>query len=150
MRSSILPTLLLTVCLPVMADSIEGLWVLPGGDAVIEIAVDKDGTASLSLLRTLTPGQDRENPDRSLQDRFLAGIELERGFRRKDDTWKGGQIYDPGSGNTYKARITRIDNDHLELRGYVGAPFLGRSETWRLLALFKSQMTRMLDMECKQ
>ncbi len=45
--------------------------------------------------------------------------------------WDGGEILDPNNGKTYKVRMTPIDGGkNLEVRGYVGMPLLGRTQTW--------------------
>lgn len=147
MKSILLILFLLLPSLPVAAASIAGHWIPSGGDAIVEIL--PGDTARLILIRTLDPDlRDTENPDKAHRDRRLAGIELGRGFRRSGDMWKGGEIYDPGSGKTYKAQIELIDDNHLQLRGYIGAPMFGRNEVWTRRELFRSRMARMLDMEC--
>ena len=39
--------------------------------------------------------------------------------------WKGGTIYDPGSGRTYRASLSVVGENRIELRGYVGIPLIG-------------------------
>jgi uncharacterized protein (DUF2147 family) len=40
-------------------------------------------------------------------------------------------VLDPHNGKTYKAKITmKDDGKKLEMRGYIGMPLLGRSQTW--------------------
>lgn len=43
---------------------------------------------------------------------------------------EGGKVYDPESGNEYKAKMTLVDNKTLKLRGYILIPLLGRTEVW--------------------
>lgn len=129
------------------AASIEGQWIPPGGDAVIEIAVHD--TARLTLVRALDPAAvDENNPDPTLRGRPLAGILLGDGFSRSGDEWKGGQLYDPGSGKTYRGQMRLIDEDRLELRGYIGLAAFGRSEVWTRRARFEAQISHMLGLEC--
>jgi uncharacterized protein (DUF2147 family) len=46
-------------------------------------------------------------------------------------TWVGGDILDPNNGKVYKVRIKTADGGKkLEVRGYIGAPLLGRTQTW--------------------
>ena len=43
----------------------------------------------------------------------------------------GGLILDPAKGTTYKVRIKTIDGGKkLEVRGYIGSPMFGRTQTW--------------------
>lgn len=45
--------------------------------------------------------------------------------------WDGGEILDPNKGKTYKVRLKPADGGaKLEVRGYIGAPLLGRTQTW--------------------
>ena len=45
--------------------------------------------------------------------------------------WIGGDILDPNNGKVYKVRIKTADGGKkLEVRGYIGAPLLGRTQTW--------------------
>lgn len=45
--------------------------------------------------------------------------------------WDGGEILDPNNGKTYKVRLKPVDGGaRLEVRGYIGAPLLGRTQTW--------------------
>jgi len=45
--------------------------------------------------------------------------------------WDGGEILDPNNGKTYKVRLTPGDGGKtLSVRGYIGAPLLGRTQTW--------------------
>lgn len=43
----------------------------------------------------------------------------------------GGEIIDPDNGKVYKCKMAVKDNGKkLEVRGYIGVPLLGRSQTW--------------------
>ena len=43
----------------------------------------------------------------------------------------GGQILDPAKGSSYKLRLKPIDGGKkLEVRGYIGSPMFGRTQTW--------------------
>ncbi|HOM12202.1 MAG TPA: DUF2147 domain-containing protein [Rubrivivax sp.] len=45
--------------------------------------------------------------------------------------WIGGDILDPNNGKVYKVRIRAADGGKkLEVRGYIGTPLLGRTQTW--------------------
>jgi len=66
-----------------------------------------------------------------LRDRPLTGLDLFAGFAYDGDgRWTGGTIYDPNSGKTYRCIITWVDGNTLKVRGYIGVPMLGRTETW--------------------
>lgn len=45
--------------------------------------------------------------------------------------WDGGRILDPAKGSTYKVRLKPVDGGKkLEVRGYIGSPMFGRTQTW--------------------
>jgi uncharacterized protein (DUF2147 family) len=45
--------------------------------------------------------------------------------------WEGGDILDPNNGKVYKVRLKPIDGGaRLDVRGYIGTPLLGRTQTW--------------------
>jgi uncharacterized protein (DUF2147 family) len=61
------------------------------------------------------------------------GMEIIRGGQQGDGkaVWEGGKILDPENGKNYSLRLTPIDGGKkLEVRGYIGAPMLGRTQTW--------------------
>jgi hypothetical protein len=69
------------------------------------------------------------------KDAPFIGMVLLEGMRRSPrnpEIWEGGHVLDPDSGKLFRARV-RFDpsGERLELRGYVGIPLNGRSQTWR-------------------
>ena len=68
------------------------------------------------------------------KDKPLTGLEIIRGVKKtdgEDNRWDGGHILDPEDGKTYKLRLTPADGGRkLDVRGYIGAPLLGRTQTW--------------------
>lgn len=48
---------------------------------------------------------------------------------RGSDEASNGTLYDPKSGKTYHGAI-KLDGSRLELRGYVGIPLFGETQTW--------------------
>ena len=67
------------------------------------------------------------------KDQPLQGLEIIRGVTKAETEgrWDGGTVLDPEEGKTYKVRLTVVDGGKkLELRGYIGMPLLGRTQTW--------------------
>ena len=117
---------------------IEGVWLKEDGDGWIELTiVSGELTGSIAGSpqdpdNRNPPRLDGQNPDPALRSRPLLGLTILAGFRHEaDGRWVGGQIYDPNSGKTYRGTITVLDDNTLDLRGYVGIPLIGRTETWR-------------------
>jgi uncharacterized protein (DUF2147 family) len=61
----------------------------------------------------------------------IIGMEILRHMRRSGDEWNGGEILDPENGKTYRATMKLSDDGQkLIVRGYIGLPMFGRSQTW--------------------
>lgn len=66
-----------------------------------------------------------------LKNRPIIGLEILRHMRPHGDEWSGGEILDPESGKTYKAKIRLTDDGKtLIVRGYIGFSLFGRSQRW--------------------
>lgn len=75
--------------------------------------------------------RDPENPEASLRDRPLCGIEVVTGLKRTDrNTWAFGRVYNPKDGKHYRAYLDAGDDGTVSIRGYLGIPLFGKSETW--------------------
>ena len=76
------------------------------------------------------PWLDVENPDPARRSDPLQGIVLLSNFTLSERGWlEGGRIYDPGSGNSYRCQMKLVDGG-LEVRGFIGFSFFGRSQVW--------------------
>ena len=67
------------------------------------------------------------------KDKPMIGLEVIRGVKRgeAENTWDGGTILDAAEGKIYKVRMQPTEGGKkLEVRGYVGMPMLGRTQTW--------------------
>lgn len=68
------------------------------------------------------------------KDKPVVGMTLIKGVKQSDSDkgrWDGGEILDPNNGKTYKVRLTPGEGGKtLAVRGYIGAPMLGRTQTW--------------------
>ncbi|MDH5856468.1 DUF2147 domain-containing protein [Lampropedia aestuarii] len=66
------------------------------------------------------------------KDRPITGMVILWGLKKDGDEYTGGEILDPAKGKTYKSKMHLTDGGtKLSVRGYVGAPMLGRTQTWR-------------------
>jgi uncharacterized protein (DUF2147 family) len=68
------------------------------------------------------------------KDKPILGMTILRGVKqsREDPSvFEGGDILDPNNGKVYRVRLKVVENGaKLEVRGYVGTPMLGRTQTW--------------------
>lgn len=111
--------------------SVLGQWSEPTGSV---IRIDRCGAQICLWIVALGPTApatvDIHNPNPGLRGRALCGLEIGSGFTLRDAGHaSGGSLYDPKSGKTYHGMMS-AEGGSLELRGYIGIPLFGRSETW--------------------
>jgi uncharacterized protein (DUF2147 family) len=117
-----------------------GPWKTDGGDSWVELSrcgeaicgtiiwlkvpsyIDsKDGPVGKTKV-------DRKNPDPALRNRPILGLQVMNGFTAKgNNRWANGTIYNPVSGKSYKCKMHLVSPHKLELRGYIGISFFGRT-----------------------
>jgi uncharacterized protein (DUF2147 family) len=68
------------------------------------------------------------------KDKPIVGMTIIRNMKQSADdkaVFDGGDILDPNNGKVYRSRMKLVDNGNkLEVRGYIGTPMLGRTQTW--------------------
>jgi uncharacterized protein (DUF2147 family) len=119
------------------ADDIIGIW-LTGRKEPAKIQIYRLGEkfyGKIIWLKNSTENGeqrvDANNPDKTKRNAPIIGLIMLTAFKfDNDDEWKGGDIYDPESGNTYSSYMYLKDKNTLKVRGYVGISLFGRTETW--------------------
>lgn len=118
-----------------------GLWKTIDDETKTEKSLvrisEAGGVFSGRIEKLLDPAKQTSTCDKCEGERKgkpIAGMTIIEGVKKtegKDNQWDGGHILDPNNGKTYKVRLTPVDdNKKLEVRGYIGAPLLGRTQTW--------------------
>ena len=105
--------------------------------AIVRI-VESNGALSGKIEKLfLGPGEEQNPKCVTCSDvrkgQPLVGMTILSGFKREGDTlvWSGGEILDPDTGKVYKSKATLTDQGRkLDVRGYIGLPLLGRTQTW--------------------
>ena len=107
-------------------ESIVGYWL--ARDSIFEIK-NCDGAlcgeiVQIFVAEGVDPKSilDNKNMDPELQSRPLIGINILEGFYgefNSKNTLKGGRIYNPRDGKTYKSRLHLLDNGNLRVEGCV-------------------------------
>ena len=68
------------------------------------------------------------------KDKPIVGMTIIRNVKASADdkgVFDGGDILDPNNGKVYRVKLKLIDNgSKLDVRGYIGTPMLGRTQTW--------------------
>jgi uncharacterized protein (DUF2147 family) len=103
--------------------------------SIIEISEQSDGTLQGVVKQVLFSDQGTnpicEKCEGERHNQPVVGMTIMWGVKKDGDQWDGGQILDPNNGKTYKVKLTPKDNGQkLDVRGYVGMPLLGRTQTW--------------------
>lgn len=120
------------------ADAILGVWKNGEGTGLVQIY--KKGDKYFGKIVWLkvpnnedgTPRTDISNPDESLRKRTIKGLENLRDFVYKgDNLWEEGKVYEPKAGNDYSCNMKLVDENTLEVRGYIGVSMFGRTDVWK-------------------
>lgn len=121
------------------ADKIVGIWWNEEKTSKIEVE-KKDGKYVGTIVYMIPekyengqPPKDDENPDESLRNRSIIGIQILNGFvyDAEKKEWKNGTIYDPKSGKTYDCYGWLESDELLKLKGFVaGIRWMGKSSEW--------------------
>lgn len=113
------------------APTVFGYWREPGGSVVRVTPCDHQLCVEIARLPAGNhPMIDARNPDPRLRNRPLCGLRIGAGFVEVDPQHaRNGRLYDPRSGRTYGGQMT-AEGNLLRLRGYVGLPVFGRTQTW--------------------
>ncbi len=78
------------------------------------------------------PNKDINNPDPKLRNKLLNGLIIMKKIKYNFSEKKGkGEIYNPENGKTYKINVELTDKNTLEVRGYIGIPLIGSTNTWK-------------------
>ncbi|NVJ86194.1 MAG: DUF2147 domain-containing protein [Algoriphagus sp.] len=116
-------------------DDILGVWY--NTEKTAKVQITKSGKEFMGKIvwllepeRNGVPAMDDQNDDENLRKRPLMGLTILEGLQYKNGTWKGGKIYDPKSGNTYSCEIKLLSEDVLEVTGYLGFSWIGRTVEW--------------------
>ncbi len=95
--------------------------------------VEKDGALTGRVEKILTEKVDAKcdkcTDDR--KDQPVQGMTIITGMKKDGDGWAGGEILDPNNGKVYRSQMKLVEGGKkLEVRGYIGVPLLGRTQTW--------------------
>jgi uncharacterized protein (DUF2147 family) len=76
------------------------------------------------------PKVDKNNPDLKVRSKPLLGLIMLNDFKYNDGEWADGKIYNPNDGKEYKAYMKLNDHQTLNVRGYIGFSWIGKTETF--------------------
>ncbi len=123
---------------PAQAANPNGLWLTENGRSAISIETCGDKTCG--YIAWVTEGgmkYDFKNPKEALRGQAICGLQIMQGFEKGEEAnkWVNGKIYKADEGDIYNANFKLMDdNNKMVVRGYVGIPLLGKSQTWKRVA----------------
>ncbi len=95
------------------------------------------GVLSGRIEKITDPGKQAAKCDECADERKgqpILGLTILRNVKKNGDDadlWDGGDILDPSNGKVYRVRLRPVDGGKkLEVRGFIGMPLLGRTQTW--------------------
>ena len=103
--------------------------------ALIRIT-ENNGELSGKIEKLFRAPEEEQNPvcekcEGDLKGKPIIGMTILSVLKKDGDEYNGGQILDPSNGKLYKSKLTVIeDGKKLNVRGYIGMPMLGRTQTW--------------------
>jgi uncharacterized protein (DUF2147 family) len=117
----------------------EGLWKTfddRTGEARALVRIYRQDDAYFGRVESsLVPG---ENDERCVactderKDQPVIGLVILRRLKPEGDGFGGGDILDPDTGSVYRCTLYLGNGgQRLTVRGYLGLPLLGRSQTWQ-------------------
>lgn len=126
------------------ANTPVGLWktiddVTNKPKSIIKITESPSHDLSGTVVKIFPrPGHDQnelcEACKGSKHNQRIVGMTILTGLRQdagSQTNWVNGKILDPNNGKTYHCNAQVIDNGNkLSIRGYIGIPLFGRSQTW--------------------
>lgn len=119
-------------------DAIVGVWKNGEGTGLIQIyKANNKYYGRIVWLQVPNdangkPRTDINNPEENQRNRPLKGLINLRDFEYVgDNKWENGKVYDPKNGNDYSCEMKLVDDNTLEVRGYIGVSLFGRTDVWK-------------------
>ena len=113
------------------AEGFAGLWQTYGDagaqpESLVRIEETEGGIRGTVIRVFASPDARCEACAGALKDQPIVGMRILQARSSGE-----GEILDPGDGRVYRCTLTLVQGGaRLEVRGYVGVPLLGRTQTW--------------------
>ena len=115
-----------------------GLWKTIDDDTKQEKSLvritEAGGVFTGKIEKLLDPAKQDSKCDECTDSRKgqpVVGLTIIRNIKKGESHWEGGDILDAANGKVYRARLTlSADNKKLDVKGYIGTPLFGRTQTW--------------------
>ncbi len=119
------------------SQSILGQWVTIDDysnkeKAIVEIYQNK-GEYFAKIVKSFISNDDARcvSCEGDKKNTPIKGLVFIEGLSEDGDEYNGGTILDPETGKVYKCYVKLVNENKLEVRGYLGFSFLGRTQYWK-------------------
>ncbi|MDB9821167.1 DUF2147 domain-containing protein [Flavobacteriaceae bacterium] len=131
-------TLLFSFLFALQTPTVEGTWVNIDDETGVKkseiILYVEDGKLYGRIERLLLPedqGKLCTNCTGKDKDQPIEGLIIVKGLSKDGAEWTNGDILDPANGKLYDCTIKLDDANTLNVRGFLGFSFLGRTQIWQ-------------------
>lgn len=130
--------IILAVFLSFQTSSVQGTWVNIDDETGVEKSeitlYVENGKLYGKIERLLLPedqGKVCEKCKGKEKNQPIEGLIIVKGLSKDGEVWTDGKILDPANGKSYDCTIKLDDSNTLNVRGYLGFSFIGRSQVWK-------------------
>ncbi len=133
-----LATYFLFLSLFLQTPDFEGNWVTIDDETGVEKSIIKlyiENNTLYGRIETLLLEEDQgqlcTNCSGSELNQPIEGLIILKGLTRDGEQWTGGTILDPANGKEYQCTLTLNGTSELNVRGFIGFSFIGRTQRWK-------------------
>ena len=133
-----LATYFLFLSLFIQTPDFEGNWVTIDDETGVEKSIIKlyiENDTLYGRIETLLLEEDQDqlctNCSGSELNQPIEGLIILKGLTRDGEQWTGGTILDPANGKEYQCTLTLEGDSELNVRGFIGFSFIGRTQRWK-------------------
>ena len=130
--------IILAALLSFQTSSVQGNWVNIDDETGVEKSeitlYVENGKLYGKIERLLLPedqGKVCEKCKGKEKNQPIEGLIIVKGLVKDGEVWTDGKILDPANGKSYDCTIKLDDSNTLNVRGYLGFSFIGRSQVWK-------------------
>lgn len=113
------------------ADACLGTWLTGSKKGHVQIYKQGDKYYGKIIWMKDPSKLDTKNPDSKRHSQPILGMVNLRDFTYSStNLWEDGKIYDPENGKEYSAKMTLVNANQLNVRGFIGISLIGRTDSW--------------------
>ena len=130
--------LIVAILFSFQPSSVVGTWVNIDDETGVEkseiVLYIEDGKLYGRIERLLLPedqGKKCVNCKGKEKNQPIEGLVIVKGLEKEGDSWTNGDIMDPANGKSYDCTLKLDNANTLNVRGFLGFSFLGRTQIWK-------------------